>query len=227
MAEDLWKKAKHDLCIKDGETPCDWIVWEHSARVARLAQMISSLPELIDRNVNGPALETAALYHDAGWVFQVRSGVLAAHEVFLRPASDLLREAASDWITQRLKGTISQGTLEMASQIIRQCYNPQTSLIEAHILYEADNLDDIGPQAVALMIRKIRAEGKTLDRLVESWQRQEEYNYWPARIKKCFHYPSVRKLAEQRLESLRRFMADLKSSLEHNDLPTPAPSTGV
>ena len=68
------------------------------------------------------------------------------------------------------------------------------------------------------MIRKQHAEGKTLDDVVTSWQRQEEYHYWQARIKECFRFPSVRLLAERRWEVLRRFMTDLRKSIRLEDL---------
>jgi len=215
---ELWKRAKKDLHIEVGRAPPDPIIWEHVTRVARLVEAISCLPEVSTDQVEGEALQAAALYHDAGWIVQVRSGQLMPHEVFSRPASDLLRELGADWATERLADLVPAGMLSSIARIIRECNNRRSKLLEARILTEADNLDEIGPQAICLMIRKQRAEGKTLNDLIKNWERQEEYNFWEARIKDCFRIPSVRKRAEHRLQMLRRFMADLKKTVLFEDL---------
>jgi HD superfamily phosphodiesterase len=218
VADVFWKKAKVDLCIQVDRAPADPIIWEHVCRVAHLSEAIASAPELAAESIDGTALQVASIYHDAGWVVQVQCGELRPHEIFLRPTSDLLRELGADWTTERLAGVVPPGVLDFAARIIRQVNNRQTNLPEARILTEADNLDEIGPQAVCMMIRKQRAEGKTLSDLVDAWERQEEYHYWEARIKDCFQFASVRKLAEHRLELLRRFMAGLREAVRFEDL---------
>ena len=168
MADELWKRAKDDLCIQVDRGPADTVIWEHVGRVARLAGAIACLPELSADSVDSTALEAAALYHDAGWVVQVQCGQLRPHEIFLRPTSDLLRELGADWATERLAGIVPAGVLNFSARIIRQCNDRQSNLLEARILTEADNLDLIGPQAICLMIRKQRAEGKSLSDLVDA-----------------------------------------------------------
>ncbi|UCD29449.1 MAG: HD domain-containing protein [Planctomycetota bacterium] len=218
MSDELWKRAAVDLCFQVEYAPVDTVVWEHSSRVTRLADTIVSLQEISTGDVDNNALEVAALYHDAGWVVQVQSGRLLPQEIFLRPATDLLRELGADWTTERLTDLVPEGVLNSAAQIIRQVGNRQTNILEAQVLAEADNLDEIGPQAICLMIRKQQAEGRTLQNLIDTWERRDQYNYWEARIKDCFRFPSVRRLAEHRLEKMRRFIADLGASLRLEDL---------
>ena len=218
MADRLWERAESDLCVHIEGTFPDMVVWEHSRRVARLADAIASLPEVSTGRLDRVAITAAALYHDMGWVLQCRAGELTAQELLLRPTPDTLLESAADWAENRLEDIVPAASLRLAARSIRYCNDRQIDVLEAQILSEADNLDHIGPQAVCLMIRKQQAEGKTLDDLVTTWQRQEEYHYWQARIKECFRFPSVRFLAERRWEALRRFMTDLRRSIRLEDL---------
>ena len=227
MSDRLWKRAKDDLCVRVADMPPDPLVWEHSRRVARLAEAVMSLPDVQADNVDKLALTAAALYHDAGWVIQARTGELAPHELLLRPTPDLLLELAADQAAARLDDIVPAASLQTAVRAIRACNDRNTDLPEAQILAEADNLDQIGPQTICLMLRKQRAEGKTLDDLVAAWQRQEEYHYWQARIKESFRFASVRSLAERRWQALRQFMNELRTAIQLEDLAelgaTPAP----
>lgn len=214
MAEDLWGRAKHDLYSPAGGTPSDPVVWEHSLRVARLTEVITAAPEVANRVVDRTALTAAALYHDAGWVLQLRAGQIEPGELLCRRTSEQQREQAADWIADRLDGFLSPGGLRLAARIILGCNDRHTDLLEAQILAEAENLDEIGPQAVWHMVRRQLAEGCTLADMIKSWQRQEQYHYWPAWIKECFRFPSVQALADERLQAMRRFMADLQACCE-------------
>ena len=74
MTTDLWRRAETELCLGLTGSPLDKVVWEHSARVARMAGAIADLPGIGDRAIDRRALTAAALYHDAGWVVQFRAG---------------------------------------------------------------------------------------------------------------------------------------------------------
>jgi len=214
MAEDHWGRARHDLYSPAGEAPIDPVVWEHSLRVARLTEVIVAVPELANRVVDHAALTAAALYHDAGWVLQLRAGQLTAGELLCRRTCDHQRELAADWIVDRLKGILSPGGLKLAARIILGCNDRDTHLLEAQILAEAENLDEGGLQALWHMVRRQIAAGLSLADMLQAWRRQEQYHYWPAWIKECFRFPSVRTLAEQRLQVMSRFMAELKVACE-------------
>lgn len=221
MADRLWKTAEGDLCVQVGRNQIDPVVWEHARRVARLSEAIASMPDVGGGTLDVTALTVAALYQDAGWVVQFNTGDITAQQLLLRPTSDIQLELAADWILQRLKDIVPPASLQLAARAIRSTNNRQTDLLEAQIVAEADNLDQIGPQAFAMILRKQQAEGKTLDDLVAAWQRQEEYHYWQARIKECFRFASVRAVAERRWHTMRRYMADLQAALTLEDLTTP------
>lgn len=219
MADQLWERAQCDLRVQIAGAPCDWTILEHSQRVARLAQAISQIPEIIGPPFDRTALEAASLYHDAGWVLQARDGEIQCRDMMLRPTSDLQRDAAADWMQIRLKDILGPGVLSLAARAVRQMNDRRTDMTEAQILAEAEALDDIGPTAIVHMMRKKYAEGKTLADVVAAWERQEEYHYWQARLKDGFRFAATRQLAQRRLEALRQFMTELKASIRFDDLP--------
>jgi len=169
MAAGLWQRAERDLCVQVKGTAPDSTVWEHSARVARIAEQIVRLPEIPKDSLNTESLNAAALYHDIGWVLQVHAGQLSPDELFLRPTTDTCRDMAADWIQAHLKGIAPGGVIERAMAAIRQSSDRKSTLIEAHILADADNLDQIGPLAIERMIRKCRCDGRTMDDMVSAW----------------------------------------------------------
>jgi len=165
--------------------------------------------ELRDRALDRSALRAAALYHDVGWALQVSQGDIEPAEVLLRPPCDLLRVLASDWMRQRLVDVLAKSSLDNACRFVEAMNDRDSPQLEAQLLAEADNLDDIGAQAVVLMVRKQLVEGKTLEETLQAWQRQEEYQYWQARINKGFRFDFTRQLAERRYQELRCFMTSL------------------
>lgn len=218
MMQDIWLKAEADLSLGFSHSPLDKLVWEHSVRVAKVASAIASLPELADRAVDRRALLAAALYHDAGWVLQYRAGEAIPRDLLLRPTSEVQRELAASWVLERLRDILPERSVDIASKAIRYCNDRQTGMPEAQILAEAESLDEIGPQAICLMLRRQMADGKTLADMVQLWQRQEEYHYWQARIKDSFRFEPVRRLASERWQALRRFMTDLAACVNLEDL---------
>jgi HD superfamily phosphodiesterase len=218
MSDQLWKGAKRDLLVQAEGGPADQCIWEHSERVARIADQLLSIPEVKDRAVDRQALTAAALYHDAGWVLQFRSKEIPQRDLLLKPTSDIQREMAADWLLEQLTATLSPGVLQQAARIIRGMNNRRTDMFEARVLADAENLDEIGPHYLCLLVRKMCAEGKTLADVIITWQRQAEYQYWPARIKDGLHFESSRQIARRRLEKLSRIFEDLREVVFCEDL---------
>lgn len=218
MPDPVWDQAEVDLRVQVAGRPADLIVFEHSARVAQMAETITHLPELAERSCDRTALRAAAFYHDAGWVLKVKEGVLDPSEMLLRATPDVYRELAADWTEKRLKGIVPAPSLKLASRAIRELNDRQSRVIESRVLAEADNLDEIGPQAICLMLRKTLAEGKCLHDLLTAWRRQEEYHYWQARISKGLQFETTRQVAETRLAALREYMSTLEIVLQGEDV---------
>jgi len=226
MIEKLRAKARTDLILCPDGRPADPVVWEHSERVVHLAQLIASLPELANKIIDRAALIAAAYYHDAGWVLELRAGHLREIDLLIGRTTDRLRDQAADFLLQSLQGLLSEGTVQQAARIVRTCNEREPALLEARILVEADNLDQVGPQAIYLILRKQIAEGRTLADTLQAWHRQEQYQFWPAWIKECFRFPSVRIMAEERYQSMCRFMADLDGACQPEFPQTGAPAGG-
>ena len=218
--EELRAQAQADLCRRPDGRPIDPVVWEHTDRVARLTQMIAAAPELANHVIDRTALTAAAWYHDMGWLLQLQAGEIREIDLLLHRTSDRQRDRSADWMSERLRDLMPPGTIQQAVRIVRTCHQWNPSFLEARILGEADNLDQIGPQAIWMMVRKQIAEGRTLVDFIQTWRRQEQYGYWPAWIKECSQFPSVRAQAEQRYQAMRRFMVDLEAACGPESSPT-------
>jgi len=205
----VWNRARSDLLIPTEDGRTDPTVWERSSRIARLAVWISELPGMEATRVDRQALVAAALYHDMGWVIQLRRRELRRTEVLIRPTNDAQRELAASFVEQHLPPLLGDASTRAAAHAIRECGHKLTRRLEAVFLAEAMNLDDIGPQALCLLLRRAVAEGKGIEALLEAWHRQQEYRYWEARLKECFRFEAIRELARHRVEALGRLMADL------------------
>ncbi len=226
MAEGMWERAESDIAVRLPSGRFDPLVWEHARRVAHLSTLIASINELQARRPDQAALQAGALYHDAGWIVQLASGEITVNELLLRPTSDVQRELGADLMLRRLKGILPQEVLELAAGAIREMSDRGTRLLEAQVLAEAENLDEIGPQTVQLMVRRQWGEGRSTEDILRTWERQEEYRYWEARLKSDFRFDTVRRIAVERLETLRRYMADLRRVMSFEDIPWAAPGEG-
>ncbi|HOW18666.1 MAG TPA: hypothetical protein PLC79_06480 [Phycisphaerae bacterium] len=205
----IWKQAESDLQIPLGSGKSDPVVWEHAVRVVGLALQMLTLPDLAGQRIDRSALVAAALYHDAAWAFQARKQQIPRAEVLTRPTSDAQRELSATLLEQAASGLLPEATLRTAARAIREAGRRTTQLGEACVLAEADNLDEIGPQAVWLMIRRYTNDARGIDAVLDAWRRQREYRYWEARLRECFRYDVTRRLARQRLEAVERMMSDL------------------
>ncbi|HOW70684.1 MAG TPA: HD domain-containing protein [Phycisphaerae bacterium] len=212
MFTDLWARAQNDLCPSTAGGLPDLTIWEHSTRVARLTEIIAGFPEVSRHVLDRAALTLAALYHDIGWLLQLRAGQIRSSDLLLKRTTGRQREMASEWMIDHLEGLLAPRGLQLAARIVRECSDRQARLPEVQILTEAESLDEIGPQAIWGMVRRQLTEGKSLLDLVEVWRRQQEYRYWPTWIRDCLQFPSSRVLAEERYQSLARFMADLQTA---------------
>lgn len=212
------RRARETLIVRDASTASDLWLWEHSERVANLAQMLMLLPEIGAERPDATAVTVAALFHDAGWAVQQRQGRIGRWQVLSRPTSDLQRELGAGELRRQLMGLLSSETIETAAEAIRQCNDRYTSLTEAQIVAEAENLDEIGLTYVLRLFRQYQAEGRPLEQLMINWSRQLEYHYWEARINDCLRFETTRRLARARLQGVEQFMSTLASDREGSDL---------
>jgi hypothetical protein len=128
----------------------------------------------------------------------------------------MLRRAARQLPVQLRRGRFRTGQTPLA--IVPGQIGRGTALLEARILAEAEALDEVGILYVLRQFRQYQAEGRPLQQLVDSWQRQKEYHYWEVRLNDGFRYPTTRDLARRRLEAVDAVMAALARDLHGNDL---------
>ncbi len=214
----IWECARRDLVFTDQQGNQDVFLWEHAQRVAGNARRIAALTGVSARRMDRAALEAAALYHDAGWVCQLREGTVARLEILCKPTGDLQRDLAAALLTTSLSGRLRPRSLETAALLIRQLNDPYVQAVEAQILAEADNLDQIGSLALWGMVRRHAFEGKGIEAALQTWQRQREFRFWEARINKSLRFEAVKRIAYRRLEELDQFMGVLARQHAGEDL---------
>ncbi len=91
-------------------------------------------------------------------------------------------------------------------------------MLEARLLAEAENLDELSVVYVLRQYRQYQAENRPLSQLVDTWRRQQEYRYWEVRLNDGFHWQTTRALARQRLAAVDAFMQALDRDLRGADL---------
>ncbi len=212
--------AKQLLSLPTGDGRRDTWVFEHSQRVMNLAQMIARLPEVEGESADTAALAAAALFHDAGWITEYHNGRFERWQLLTRPTSDLQRELGALTLQEQeeVRQVLPGPSIRLAVDAIRRCNDRRTDLLEARILAEAEALDEASVLYVLRQFRQYQGEGRPIQQLIDSWQRQKEYRYWQVRLQDGFRYSAVRALAQRRLEAVDAFMAALQRDLHGADL---------
>ncbi|MCK4342338.1 MAG: HD domain-containing protein [Phycisphaerae bacterium] len=216
--ERLVPLAKQLLAVAIDETTSDLWLWEHSERVMRLTRMIAAVPDVGGQSADLTALAAAALFHDAGWTVEFQQGKWKRWQLLGRPTNDIQRELGAALLQEEAGPLLPGPTARLAGDAIRQCNNRDTQLLEAHILAEAEALDEVGTVYLLRQFRQYQAEGRPLQQLVDSWQRQKEYRYWELRLNDGFRYDVTRELARRRLEAVEAFMTALQRDLHGGDV---------
>ncbi|MCH8807784.1 MAG: HD domain-containing protein [Planctomycetes bacterium] len=219
--------ARRLLTLPDGETRSESWLCEHSERVMRAARMIAKLPEVAAREPDVTAVQVAGLFHDAGWAVQVRQGRLDRWQILSRPTNDIQRELGASLLKDEVAHMLPAETARRAIEAVRQCNDRHSDLIEAQVLAEAENLDDIGVMYLLRQFRQYQAEGRPLEQLLASWQRQHEYRFWEARVADSFRFDLTRDLARARLKAVAQFMGVLGIEQTAGDLEAVLLEAGV
>ncbi len=206
----IWKRARADLLIPIPRGEADVFLWEHSARVAKTAQTILTLPEVRVRTSDEIAVVAAALYHDAGWSARCRSGETERTEVLLGTLTEGDREEGARMMEHSLAGLLPPASLDRAGRAVRTYHERTTEVIEGHIVADAKNLQEFGLLSLWPAIRRGLLDGKAVQAVLDTWHRKQEYQFWSARLQDAFHFDSVREVARRRLADLERFMSELE-----------------
>ncbi len=196
----------------------DLWLWEHSERVMRIAELLAQAPETAAQRPNAQALSIAALFHDAGWAIQVRGGQISRWQVLNRPTSDIQRELGAAYLDEHAHRHVQADVLRLAVESIRLANDRHSGLIEAQIIAEAENLDEIGLLYTLRQFRQYQAEGRPLEQLLTSWQRQQQYRFWETRVNDTLRFEQSRRLARERLIAVEQMMQNLARLLDASDV---------
>jgi HD superfamily phosphodiesterase len=210
--------AKRLLTIEVDESHHDLWLWEHAERVMHLTDSIARLPEVGGETADRTALAAAALFHDAGWIVEFEQGRWQRWQLLTRPTNEIQRELGAAMLQEEVEHLLPGATVRLATDAIRHCNDRHTELLEARILAEAEALDEIGVLYVLRQFRLYQGEGHPIEQLLNTWQRQREYQYWDVRLNDGFRYEATRTLARERLESMDAFMGGLRRALRGDDV---------
>ncbi len=218
VREAVWRQAESDLTIRTANGRVDGFVWEHSQRICVSAVAIADLLGIQPSGADRDVLAAAALYQDAAWVVQLAEGSISRADILAKPLTMVQREISADKSADALRDVFAAKRLESVGRIIREAGARKTTNMTAQVVADATSLDSIGPLALFQMIRKQLDDGRTVGTILETWDRQQEYHFWPARIKESLRSEPVRRIARQRLEALSAFMDALRTHTNAEDL---------
>ena len=216
VAQDpIWSCARQDLVITNDRHGEDVFLWEHAVRVISSAKWIASQADVPGDKLDRAVLWAAALYHDAGWIVQLREGTIARSELLCRPASELQRDLAAGLMQKRLVKLLPRRALQRAADCIRLLHRRDHEVPEA--------LDHVvGPLAKCQIVRWQMFEGRSVQAMNDKWTRWKEYGYFKTQID-GFHFESARGWARERLKEVDHFIAELVRQHRGDDLGPAAP----
>jgi hypothetical protein len=186
-----------------------WL-WEHAVSVADLATQLAQTPEFARPQLNNESLLVAGLFSLAGWAVQAREGKVVVAQVLGRATSGVQRELAAGVVQEKLAGQVGPEVLTAAVEAIRQCNDRSTTVLEAQILADAENVADIGVFGFLRQYRQYQAEGRSSQELLAKWQRLKEYQFWEARINNSLRSELAQRLARARLAAADQVVAGLE-----------------
>lgn len=218
VREALWLQAESDLTIRTADGRTEGFVWEHAQRICVSAVAIADLLGMQPRGADRDVLAAAALYQDAAWVVQFAEGLISRADILAKPLTMVQREISADKSADALRDILAATRLESVGRIIREAGGRKTTNMTAQVVADATSLDSIGPLALFQIILKQRDDGRAVRAILETWDRQKEYHFWPARIKESLRSEPVRRIARQRLEALSTFMDALRIHTHAEDL---------
>jgi hypothetical protein len=93
--------------------------------------------------------------------------------------------------------------LGRAITLLEQMPERSPKLPDARLLADAVNLDDFGVCGLIVQTIQLCRQGEGLAQLMDGAEKRELYGYWDARLKDGFHFESIRRIAQGRLENAR------------------------
>ncbi|MCF7957724.1 MAG: hypothetical protein K9M57_04670 [Phycisphaerae bacterium] len=189
-------------------TPDRYLI-DRSNRILRHCGNISQLTEVKRFQVDHECMQIATLFRDAGFARYADQEDNTNRMVLADLTDDDMRDFSSQVVQEKLGGLLNARQIERVCSIIIESGKRGTSLIEAMILSDARNLDDMGAIGIFNEFRRYHVHGRGVTEAIKSWNRKVEYEYWNARLRESFRFDSVRELARSRMETAMEFMTKM------------------
>ncbi len=190
-------------------------IWDKVKRIVANARTISKMPEIAESNINADSLRTAAYFCETGILGKDRDK--GYHLNSKNNSFDYL-SVSVDIAQEKLKSKLDSAKLKKVCLIIKECGNNISNVPEAMILSDARNLEDMGAIGLFNQFRTNAFANKSVSDVLKSWKRKLDYMYWEARLQEGFHFESVKKLANERLQQAQYFMDQLKRENTRADI---------
>lgn len=133
-----------------------------------------------------------------------------------KPARAGLRERAeeaAEMLVGLLDDVADESLLDRTTRMLHEMPHRSPVLDESKLLADAVNLDDFGVAGLVGQIIQLAHQGEGLAMLADGLSKREQYGYWDARLRDGFHFGPVRKMAEARLEHIRKFAQLLSTEI--------------
>lgn len=210
--------AEKTLAIPTLRGTADRYLIDRAFRILRYCGSIAQLTDIQRFQIDRTCLNAAALFCDSGFARYASQDDKRARMVLADLTDDDLRDFSCQVVHEHLTETLNPRQLERICAIIMESGKRETSLIEAMVLSDARNLDDMGAVGIFNELRRYVVHGRGVSGAIVSWKRKIEYDYWKARLRESFRFDPVRELASRRLKFAKKFMEELDTENKAGDL---------
>ena len=198
-------------------TPDRYLI-DRAYRILRHCGNIAQLNEVRCFQIDYDCLNVAALFRDAGFARYANQEDRVARMVLADLTDADMRDFSAQLVQEKLADLLNPRQRERVCSIIMESGSRNTSLIEAMVLSDARNLEDMGATGIFNELRRYVVHGRGVTEALVSWKRKIDYEYWIARLREGFRFDGVRKLAQQRMQTALRFMEQLELENKAGDL---------
>ncbi len=232
LVKEIAEQALSVPTIKEG-TPDRYLI-DRSARVLRHCGSIAQLNEVRCVQIDNECLNVAALFRDAGFARYANQEDKSARMVLADLTDADMRDFSTQVVQEKLTEVLNPRQMERVCSIIMESGSRSTRLVEAMILSDARNLEDMGAMGIFNEFRRYVVHGRGASEALASWKRKIDYDYWVARLHESFRFEPIRQLAERRMLVATEFMerlgqenraADLEDMLLEQHLGQTAPAS--
>ena len=215
VIKDIAEKA---LAIPTLKGAADRYLIDRAFRLLRHCGSIAQLADIQRFQLDRLCLNVAALFCDSGFARYAGQDDKTARMVLADLTDDDLRDFSCQVVHEHLTEILNPRQMDRVCAIIMESGKRKTALIEAMVLSDARNLDDMGAIGIFNELRRYVVHGRGVSGAIVSWKRKVEYDYWKARLRESFRFEPVRELANRRLKFAEKFMEELDLENKAGDL---------